>query len=193
MRRELIWSGSKQLLWDWSPRADNLGNPITGAGGLHLFCPCLSPHPSVRSRSRVLALLKSDWFLRKYIFRSNRITAYLPSEELLLSPRPGPDWQGSVPPYLKACGTRWHHLQLEEALGRRQILATVSSWVCSCLFKYQLRKNKIHLRENVIRFLPLILARSLNSLVVEMSEQGWPTWRLSGWWWCIFPPPHLQD
>lgn len=80
MRWELIWSGSKQLLWDWSSRADNLGNPITGTGGLHLFCPLLSPHPSVRSSSRDLALKKCLIFKKK-IFWSDPITAYLPCED----------------------------------------------------------------------------------------------------------------
>lgn len=74
MRWELIWSGSKQLLWDWSPREDNLGNPITGAGGLHLFCPLLSPHPSVCPSSRDLPLLKSDWFF--YIYFGATASAY---------------------------------------------------------------------------------------------------------------------
>lgn len=129
MRRELIWSGSKQLLWDWSPRVDNLGNPITGAGGLHLFCPSLSPHPSVRPSSRDLALLKSDWFFHIYFGATASLPILLWSQ--LLSPRSGPDWLGSSRLYPKTCGTLWHHLQLEEALGRRRALATVSSWVCS--------------------------------------------------------------
>lgn len=72
MRRELIWSGSKQLLWDWSSRADNLCNPITGTGGLHLFCPLLSPHPSVRSSSRDLAALKKCLIFLNFLIISDR-------------------------------------------------------------------------------------------------------------------------
>lgn len=41
-------SSGKQLLGDWSPRKDNLGpNPITGDSELRLFCPPLSPRPSL--------------------------------------------------------------------------------------------------------------------------------------------------
>lgn len=119
-------SASKQFLWDWSLGKDNLGNPITGTGGLRLFCSSLMlPPPSATFSTATLPLAD---YTRHFsaCHRANTrhwswMTGILPVPHL----------------HFKACGTRWHHLQQEEAQGGRQVMATVSSVVQPlCIWVY---------------------------------------------------------